>query len=301
MWLVYGPLSGHNILLVTEDNNDDVDDTEIEDWRAGYLRLLVHNPLDLDLDDPPRIFSCAPPRYSPHHVYKLDHSPHLVKYTTLLSTCTSWTTLHTTSRKPTTSPRVASHPVVFTLLHHSTYDIPDSRRLLQVSTPGPATPAAIPALTCTKPSPPCSRLDHILAMPNYGSFVPDALRESDNPAYASLGKTLLLPPTVDSNDVISDLVPLLMKGDHAIIVTLDYVIYNWYKRNLTHFSYVLEERVYMGHMSWWFPQHTPYTATINTHLTNLLENGVLHKLYKNYVGSVVRNVKQVRTPDLSRT
>ncbi|KAK4309320.1 hypothetical protein Pmani_019045 [Petrolisthes manimaculis] len=67
-----------------------------------------------------------------------------------------------------------------------------------------------------------------LAMPNYGSFVPDALRESDNPAYASLGKTLLLPPTVDSNDVISDLVPLLMKGDHAIIVTLDYVIYNWY-------------------------------------------------------------------------
>lgn len=80
-------------------------------------------------------------------------------------------------------------------------------------------------------------------MPNYGSFVPDALRESDNAAYATLGKTLYLPPTVDPNDVISDLVPLLLDGDHAIIVTLDYVIFNWYKRNLTHFSYVLDERV----------------------------------------------------------
>lgn len=82
-----------------------------------------------------------------------------------------------------------------------------------------------------------------LAMPNYGSFVPDALRESDNAAYAILGRTLYLPPTVDPNDVISDLVPLLLDGDHAIIVTLDYVIFNWYKRNLTHFSYVLDERV----------------------------------------------------------
>lgn len=80
-------------------------------------------------------------------------------------------------------------------------------------------------------------------MPNYGSFVPGELRESDNADYATLGRTMFVPKTVNPNDFISDVVPYLLNGTHAIIVTLDYVIFHWYIKNLTHVSYILEEKV----------------------------------------------------------
>ncbi|KAK3894830.1 hypothetical protein Pcinc_001405 [Petrolisthes cinctipes] len=38
------------------------------------------------LDHPPPIVMYAPLRHSLHHVYKLDHSPHLVTYALPLST-----------------------------------------------------------------------------------------------------------------------------------------------------------------------------------------------------------------------
>ncbi|KAK3865542.1 hypothetical protein Pcinc_028852 [Petrolisthes cinctipes] len=131
-------------------------------------------------------------------------------------------------------------------------------------------------------------------MPNYGSFVPEALKESDNPAYATLGETLYLPPTIEPDDILGDLVPLLVQGDHAIMVTLDYVIFHRYNRSLSLVTYVLDEKLYMGHMSWWLPLNTPYTSTVSRHLINLLENGVLRKIYRNYVGHVIRDVQQLR-------
>lgn len=54
------------------------------------------------------------------------------------------------------------------------------------------------------------------------------------------------------------------------------------------FIIIVGLQLYMHHMSWFLPLNTPYTATISTHLINLLEKGVLQKMYKNYVGSVAK-------------
>ncbi|KAK4317343.1 hypothetical protein Pmani_011565 [Petrolisthes manimaculis] len=91
--------------------------------------------------------------------------------------------------------------------------------------------------------PPILRTVQHLALSDQISFVPEALRTSDNPAFGILGRKLFLPDDVDPDDTIGDLVKLVLRGDHAIISTLDHIIFNQHRRNLTQFTYILEERL----------------------------------------------------------
>lgn len=80
-------------------------------------------------------------------------------------------------------------------------------------------------------------------MLDYGSFVPHALKTSDNPTLATLGKNLYLAPVTDNDDIYSHLRKKVLQGDHAIIVTVDYLIFMQYKRQLTHLTYIMEDKV----------------------------------------------------------
>lgn len=54
---------------------------------------------------------------------------------------------------------------------------------------------------------------------------------------------------------------------------------------------VFVSQLYESHMSWFLPLNTPYTPIVSHHLINLLENGVLGKLYEMHVGSVIRKTQ----------
>ncbi|KAK3866658.1 hypothetical protein Pcinc_027828 [Petrolisthes cinctipes] len=78
---------------------------------------------------------------------------------------------------------------------------------------------------------------------DYGSFVPEALKSSDNPTLATLGKNLYLGPVADDDDIYIDLRKMVLQGDHALIVTVDYLIFMQYKRKLTHLTYIMEDKI----------------------------------------------------------
>ncbi|KAK4293662.1 hypothetical protein Pmani_033652 [Petrolisthes manimaculis] len=134
----------------------------------------------------------------------------------------------------------------------------------------------------------------IPSMADYGSFVPDALRTSQNPTLAMLGEKLFLDPDLTPCDPYNALIEKVLRGTHALLVSRDYLRFTQAKKNVTRSTYLMEERLYKNYMTWFLPQHTPYTATFSHHMTRLLETGILAKLYRDHVGTLITHDTQVR-------
>ncbi|KAK3866657.1 hypothetical protein Pcinc_027827 [Petrolisthes cinctipes] len=131
-------------------------------------------------------------------------------------------------------------------------------------------------------------------MADYGSFVPDALRNSQNPTLAVLGENLFLDSDMTPEDPYKALIEGVLNGTHALLVSRDYLRFTQSKKNITRSTYLMEEKLYKNYMSWFLPQHTPYTATFSHHMTLLLETGILAKLYRDHVGTLITHDTKVR-------
>lgn len=80
-------------------------------------------------------------------------------------------------------------------------------------------------------------------MTDYGSFVPEALKTSQNPTLATLGERLYLDTSLELDLPYRNLIYKVLDGTHALIVTVDYLIYIQHKRGLTHSTYIMEDKV----------------------------------------------------------
>ncbi|KAK4293665.1 hypothetical protein Pmani_033655 [Petrolisthes manimaculis] len=131
-------------------------------------------------------------------------------------------------------------------------------------------------------------------MGNYGSFVPEALKTSQNPTLATLGKKLFLDTNLRPKDPYKFLISKVFEGTHALLVVGDYLRFTQSKKKITRTTYIMDETIFRNYMTWLLPQHTPYTATFSHHMTRLLETGILAKLYRDHVGTLITHDTQVR-------
>lgn len=80
-------------------------------------------------------------------------------------------------------------------------------------------------------------------MTDYGSFVPEALKTSQNPTLAILGERLFLDTDVKAVEPLKFLIGKTLEGTHTAIVTVDYLIYTQHKSGVTHSTYIMEDKV----------------------------------------------------------
>lgn len=80
-------------------------------------------------------------------------------------------------------------------------------------------------------------------MGNYGSFVPEALKTSQNPTLAILGERLSLAKVMQPEGPYQSLIVKTLEGTHTLIVTVDYLIFIQHKRGYTHSTYIMEDKV----------------------------------------------------------
>lgn len=80
-------------------------------------------------------------------------------------------------------------------------------------------------------------------MADYGSFVPEALKTSQNPTLATLGERLYLDGVLQSDMPYQILIDKTLDGTHTLIVTVDYLTFIQRKRGFTQSTYILEDKV----------------------------------------------------------
>lgn len=80
-------------------------------------------------------------------------------------------------------------------------------------------------------------------MLDYGGFVPDALKYSDNPTLATIGRKL----TLDNNVILSSpygyIMKLVLEGAHVAIISTDYLRYTLNELGFVRDTYLVDEQV----------------------------------------------------------
>lgn len=87
-------------------------------------------------------------------------------------------------------------------------------------------------------------------MADYGSFVPDALRNSSNPTLALLGEKLFLDSDMTPWDPYKGLIERVLRGTHALLVVRDYLRFTQSKKEITRSTYIMEEEVNVHFNVW---------------------------------------------------
>ncbi|KAK4310274.1 hypothetical protein Pmani_018147 [Petrolisthes manimaculis] len=135
--------------------------------------------------------------------------------------------------------------------------------------------------------------EFIPIMLGYGDSVSHALRTSENPTLATIGRKLTIDQVFSSPYVhIMDLV--VREGTHVALISTDYLRYTLHELGLVRDIYLVDEQIYRNYNSWFLPRNTPYTTTISDHLIRILETGIVPKSYEHHVGAYTTKDKQVR-------
>lgn len=81
------------------------------------------------------------------------------------------------------------------------------------------------------------------AMVDYGSFVPQALKTSQNPLLATLGKRLYLDPVINLRNPYAAIIEKVFQKTHTPLVVYDYLRFTQTKNKITQTSYLMKETV----------------------------------------------------------
>ncbi|KAK3865232.1 hypothetical protein Pcinc_029149 [Petrolisthes cinctipes] len=123
-----------------------------------------------------------------------------------------------------------------------------------------------------------------VCMQDYGSFVPDALKDSPHDLdLQHLGQNFDLFPYVYLRYDVG--LSWLADYTHALIETHSYLAYIVRLHHVSHSTYVMKETVYPGYMSWVLKKNTPYTSRLSVALAHLVESGLVHYLYLKHMDS----------------
>ncbi|KAA0188380.1 Ionotropic receptor 118, partial [Hyalella azteca] len=128
-----------------------------------------------------------------------------------------------------------------------------------------------------------------VTMQDYGEFVPDALKVSNDQAMRSLGNKLDLFP----EDYDTGVEMVAKNGTHALIETFSYLMKVRSQYGVTQDTYILKEQVYSGHLAWFLPKYTPYTEIISRTLQRLNEAGIVGKLFRNHFATTEENKNHI--------
>lgn len=80
-------------------------------------------------------------------------------------------------------------------------------------------------------------------MVDYGSFVPQALKNSPNPLLATLGENLYLDPDVVVQDPYDAIIKKVFQRTHTLLVVYDYLRFTQTKKKITQSTYLMKETV----------------------------------------------------------
>ncbi|XP_042224677.1 glutamate receptor ionotropic, delta-1-like isoform X2 [Homarus americanus] len=128
-------------------------------------------------------------------------------------------------------------------------------------------------------------------MQDYGSFLPEALKESSDPHLYTLGHKLDLYPYEEAYDPA---IYGVLNRTHALTETYSYLMNLQIQYNVTQDTYLMKEQVYPGHMSWFMPKNTPYSAKVSALLTRLREAGVINKFFLIHFARVSETFKNTQ-------
>ncbi|XP_047737557.1 glutamate receptor ionotropic, kainate glr-3-like [Hyalella azteca] len=120
----------------------------------------------------------------------------------------------------------------------------------------------------------------IVAMENYGNYVPEALRESSDPSLAKIGARFDLYEASEWDSVIKGKVT---KGTYAVIngQSFHYFYRNYF--NLTTQCYFMREVLYPSFVVYYLRKNTPHTELLSENLQRLVEAGLVGKLYNKHM------------------
>lgn len=92
--------------------------------------------------------------------------------------------------------------------------------------------------------------NHRLSLYDYGDFIVNFLKTSEEPIYRALGEKLRLYPSYDP-------IALDMEQGHAFVEAAfysKYLVIKWQMKDV----YVIEEGIYPNYYGWGFRKHTPW-------------------------------------------
>ncbi|KAK8405759.1 hypothetical protein O3P69_001924 [Scylla paramamosain] len=120
-----------------------------------------------------------------------------------------------------------------------------------------------------------------VAMQDYGSFVPDALRASPDPALYKLGANLDLFPYVYLNYEVG--FSWVSNRTHGLVETRSYLAYVVSLHNVSGATYVMKETVYPGYLCWILRKNCPYADRVWQALEALVEAGLVQYKYRKHM------------------
>ncbi|KAG0714467.1 hypothetical protein GWK47_014101 [Chionoecetes opilio] len=107
-------------------------------------------------------------------------------------------------------------------------------------------------------------------MCDYGEFVPDALKISQNVFYRALGNKL------DLYGEYNETVPHMMSGSHAFLESYSYGRILLFQMEYdVRRTYMLRDQLYPAHLCWYFRKHSPWKHRMDTGLARMVEAGLV--------------------------
>lgn len=81
---------------------------------------------------------------------------------------------------------------------------------------------------------------------DYGSFMPEALKASDNPTLNTLGRKLYLQKDWELSDPFNLTMQKVLEGTHFTLISNDYLLYTIRSKGITQFTYIMNQKVDMN-------------------------------------------------------
>ncbi|XP_068237275.1 glutamate receptor ionotropic, delta-1-like [Palaemon carinicauda] len=136
-----------------------------------------------------------------------------------------------------------------------------------------------------------------LCMLDYGEFVPDALKTSEESTLSSLGRKLdLVPLMIEWSEFGHEgCVNKVIAGTHAQAETYSYI--NILYSRLKHSSrvYMLKDQLYPSYLSFRFRKHTPWKYKFDIGMQRLYESGLIQLWVQRAMEDFVDNTFQDRS------
>ncbi|XP_066975367.1 uncharacterized protein [Macrobrachium rosenbergii] len=125
-----------------------------------------------------------------------------------------------------------------------------------------------------------------LCMLDYGEFVPDALKTSDEPTLSALGRKLdLVPLMVQWPEFGHEgCVKKVIAGTHAQAETFSYIKILYSKLQHNSRVYSLRDQLYPAYLSFRFQKHTPWKYKFDIGMQRLYESGLIQLWFQRALG-----------------
>ncbi|RXG64883.1 hypothetical protein Avbf_10038 [Armadillidium vulgare] len=126
----------------------------------------------------------------------------------------------------------------------------------------------------------------------YGYTIKEDLLSSPTEDLRKLGKKLDYYP--DTYFGLARGIELVKSNHHVFAETNTYLFYIQNDFNISEQTYVLNEQIYKGYLSFGFKKHSPLTHPISTKLNRLIETGIYSRILEKDLSKMKKEQKSYR-------